>query len=310
MSLSMPNTCRIDTFMSGRPGSTCVARLFIAPPWPRNAPRPGLVRACDSHRVGSYLAETPRRGESARSAPAYGLQVIVGLDDLPQPALVGTIAAVGVGMMALHQELEPRLDLGRAGAALEPERVERLALGVANETALRRGGRRTPGPEQSERIVRHELPMAVLRAAILSVHSDLPGGPVARDRLLLVTGDRVFAHSGEQIVGLIILAHVMQTEAPVFALAQPALGRAMGGILSAVGPIATRYAGRWAAVLRRLDPDAIENGRVELHGRRLCETDALAGKRLRGGMADFLETRGTCRSLTFDAPAPDPSRPA
>src|ERR1700755_732144 len=37
MSLSIPNTCRIDTFMSGRPAFSCTAAV-IAPPWPRDPP--------------------------------------------------------------------------------------------------------------------------------------------------------------------------------------------------------------------------------------------------------------------------------
>jgi hypothetical protein len=37
MSLSMPKTCRIETFISGRPATTSVAAV-IAPPWPRRFP--------------------------------------------------------------------------------------------------------------------------------------------------------------------------------------------------------------------------------------------------------------------------------
>ena len=55
-----------------------------------------------------------------------------------QAVLSGAVAAIGVGMMALHQLLEARLDLGGGRVDLEPERVERLALGIADRARLRR----------------------------------------------------------------------------------------------------------------------------------------------------------------------------
>ena len=71
----------------------------------------------------------------------------------------GAVAAVGVGVVALHQELEPGLDLGRRGVDLEPERVERLALGIADRAAFpgllacaSRSGRAELG-EHAERVV-------------------------------------------------------------------------------------------------------------------------------------------------------------
>ena len=49
---------------------------------------------------------------------------------------VRAVAAIGVGMMALHQRLEPGLDLGRGGVGFKPERVERLALGIADDAGF------------------------------------------------------------------------------------------------------------------------------------------------------------------------------
>src|SRR6266542_7033370 len=81
---------------------------------------------------------------------------------------------------------------------------------------------------------------------------------------------------------MIVIAHVMKAEAPIFALPQAPLRRAMGGVLAAIGPVAGRIAHLRAAVLCRLDPDTVEQGRVEFHGHRLCETDTAGRKRLNG----------------------------
>ena len=77
-----------------------------------------------------------------------------------QPIFGGAVAAIGIGMVPLHQRLEPRLDLGRRGIDLEAKRVERLALGIAHDAALppraglsRRAARAAESPEQAERII-------------------------------------------------------------------------------------------------------------------------------------------------------------
>src|SRR5713101_5586620 len=185
----MPNTCRIDTFMSGSPVGSWVAILFILPPCPgtrRDPLRFGLTAPATPQTGGN----TPPNGTPPpESAPAYGLQIIVGLNDVPQLVLAGAIAAVGVG---------------------------------------------------------------------LAVDPDLPGRTMAGNGLLLISGNRVFAHSGKKIVGMIVVAHVMKAEAPICARAQAPLGRPMGGVLAAAGPIAGRIARLRAAVLCRLDPDAVE----------------------------------------------------
>ena len=90
---------------------------------------------------------------------------------------------------------------------------------------------------------------------------------------------------------MIVVAHVMKAEAPIFARAQAPLGRPMGGVLAATGPIAGRIARSRAAVLCGLDPDAVEQRRVELHGYRLCETDAVTRKRLNGHESAFVPWR-------------------
>src|SRR5216684_1483595 len=295
----MPNTCRIDTFMSGSPVGSWVAILFILPPCPgtRRDPLWFGRTAPATPQTGRNIP--PKRIPPPESAPAHGLQIIVGLNDVPQPVLAGAIAAVGVGMMTFHQDLEPRLDIGGARARFQSEHVERLAFGIAHDAALgcialRLEPRSAPVLEQSERIVREELPVAVLRrlrGGALAVDADLPGRTMAGNGLLLISGNRVFAHSGKKIVGMIVVAHVMKAEAPIFARAQAPLGRPMGGVLAATGPIAGRIARLRAAVLCGLDPDAVEQRRVELHGYRLCETDAVTRKRLNGHGSAFVPCR-------------------
>src|SRR5262245_52498744 len=169
-------------------------------------------------------------------------------------------------MMAFHQDLESGLDFDGAGVRLQAEHVERLALGVAHQTAVGRAALRMGacGPcllEQTERIVREKLPTRIVRSAsrVFAVHADFPGRTMAGDRLLLITGDRILAHSGKKIVGMIVFAYMVETKPPIFALAQASLGGAMGSILMTIRPIAN-WIGSLRAVLRRLHADAIEQG--------------------------------------------------
>src|ERR1700704_23543 len=102
-------------------------------------------------------------------------------------------------MMALHQLLEARLDVGPLGVDLQAERVERLALGVAHGAPL---GLR-PGlllaragaelAKHLERIVGRLIPVERLARprlvwAPVPHPPPLPGRPVAGERGLLVEG--------------------------------------------------------------------------------------------------------------------------
>src|SRR5258708_13790205 len=75
-------------------------------------------------------------GTCSNSAESGLLQVVIGLDDLAQLVLRGAIAAIGVGMMAFHQLLEPRLDVGAPRPVLQPEAVKLLPLGIAHVAPL------------------------------------------------------------------------------------------------------------------------------------------------------------------------------
>jgi hypothetical protein len=83
---------------------------------------------------------------------------------------------------------------------------------------------------------------------------------MAGDGILLVFGDGFFAHSGEIIVRMVVFTHVLEAEAPIFILAEPALRRAVGGGVAAALPIAARCVGTQAAILAGLDPNSIEEG--------------------------------------------------
>src|ERR1700677_1686606 len=86
---------------------------------------------------------------SACAAP-HGLQIVIGLDDFDQAVLGGAVAAIGVGMMLLHQRLVLRLDGLERRVGAEPHHLQRLALGIEDFTGfdlgLASGAARTRSP--------------------------------------------------------------------------------------------------------------------------------------------------------------------
>ncbi len=75
-----------------------------------------------------------------------------------------------------------------------------------------------PGTWQRDR--RHREPMSASPPGRLP-DAHFPGRAMAGDGLLLISRDRIVAHAGEEIVRLVVFAHVRQTEAPIFLLSQP-----------------------------------------------------------------------------------------
>src|ERR1700687_3767514 len=106
-----------------------------------------------------------------------------------------------------------------------------------------------------------------IRARITLAGSHLPSRAMAGDGVLLIGHHRGVVHAFEEIVRLIVLPHVFETEAPVVLLVLAALGRAMAGFLLAARPLASRPAGFRPAILVRLDADTIKKRRVEFHDR-------------------------------------------
>src|SRR5262245_9827898 len=111
-----------------------------------------------------------------------------------------------------------------------------------------------------------------------AIHAHLPGRAMADDRLPLVARDVIRAHAGEEIVSVVVLAHMPETESPILRLAQPPLGCAMGRRLLAVRPFADRALRAQPTVLVGPHPDAIKEGRVAFHDRSVWALRAVPFK--------------------------------
>jgi hypothetical protein len=83
---------------------------------------------------------------------------------------------------------------------------------------------------------------------------------MAGDGILLIFGDVVGAHPGEEIVRVVVLAHVAEAETPVFFLLVTPLGRAVGRRPLAPRPFAGRMRGAQPTVHVGLDADSVEQG--------------------------------------------------
>src|SRR5262249_12122761 len=103
-----------------------------------------------------------------------------------------------------------------------------------------------------------------------AVHPHLPGRAMSDDRLLLIAGNVLGAHAGKEIVRMVVFANVIEAEPPIFALAEPPLGRAVGRGRLAIRPFAGRALGAQPTIFVGLDPDAVKQGRVAFHDRSVC----------------------------------------
>ena len=175
------------------------------------------------------------------------------------------------GWWRFTSAFETSLDVLRRGAGVEAERIERLAFGIVHGAGLsprsERRARRRPAEltEHAKRIVgsadfRMKAGRAGPRRWPSAVHAHLPGRAMADDRLFLILRDVVRVHPGEEIVGLVVLPHVIEAEPPIFPLTQPPFGRAVSCGRLAVRPIAGRGLGIHATIFVGLYPDAVEQG--------------------------------------------------
>src|SRR5882724_1555336 len=80
----------------------------------------------------AITAEPLRRDEALTSGRAAHdrLEIVICLDDFDQAIFGRTVAAIGVGMVLLHQRLVFRLDDLKRRIRAEPHHLQRLALGV------------------------------------------------------------------------------------------------------------------------------------------------------------------------------------
>src|SRR5215470_10852964 len=132
---------------------TCKSNCKVVMAEPRQA-QFGMRLPIENEACRVWPATRLQGPDLVASTEADRFQIIVGLDDLPQPILRGAVATIGVGMMPLHKRLEPRFDVLRGGVRLEPERVERFAFGIlsrcAGTRALEYLLRRTPGKSRMD----------------------------------------------------------------------------------------------------------------------------------------------------------------
>src|SRR5258708_9001569 len=104
------------------------------------------------HLILRDAAKTPllRMTDTSASARAahHRLEIIIRLDDFDQAVFGGAVAAIGVGMVLLHQRLVFRLDGLERRIGAEPHHLQRLALRVEDLSgfALGLGARTGTGP--------------------------------------------------------------------------------------------------------------------------------------------------------------------
>src|SRR6185503_2987766 len=120
------------------------------------------------------------------------LEIIIRLDDLDQAILGGAVAAIGVGMVLLHQQLVFCLHRFQRRIGAEPHHLQRLALGVHHFSGFGLGlagsASRTRPPtaaavelrEHAERIGSGvDIGLGAGLALLAAVGAHLPGRPMA-----------------------------------------------------------------------------------------------------------------------------------
>ena len=169
------------------------------------------------------------------------------------------------GWWRFTSSLKRTLISRRRRLAFEAERVERLALGVADHAGLAAAqviaGLRAHRTVRTVRWILQAGPNRAARERPVGLPPFIPifqVGRCADDRLALVARDVVGVHAGEEIVGVVVLAHVIEAEPPVFLLHRAPLGRTIGG-----APRIPATAQADVAQLRgdrSADPDAVKKG--------------------------------------------------
>ncbi len=84
---------------------------------------------------------------------------------------------------------------------------------------------------------------------------------MAGQRVLLVGEHGVVGHAGEEIVGLVVFAHMLEAVMPAAETCSDPWARYVGRLVLAARPLANRTVVLDAAVLVRLDANAIEKSR-------------------------------------------------
>src|SRR5262249_24834970 len=134
--------------------------------------------------------------------------------------------------------------------------------------------------EQAERIVGGEAMLEAAGAGVVSrppasrprVHADEPGRAMADRVVLLVLDHLLVGQPGKIVVGLVVGAHMVEAVAVILAFKPAALGRRVKPRLGAALPLASRTRLAQQAILVGLDAQAVEEFRVELHGRSIMSS--------------------------------------
>src|SRR5215510_9082590 len=164
-------------------------------------------------------------------------------------------------MMPLHQFLEPRFHLLGGRADFQPQRVQGFSLSVADRSSFSAGLLFSAHSfaKQTERIsVTAKRPHIRPNRSLAGSH--FPGRTMSGEGVLLVSHHRRVAHSGEKIVGLVVLAHVIQTKTPIILLTSAPFGGAVRRFFLAPVPFAVGTTGFRAAILFRFDADTVKEG--------------------------------------------------
>ena len=98
--------------------------------------------------------------------------------------------------------------------------------------------------------------------------------------VLLVGRDRRVRHAGEVVVGRVVGAHVVEAELEVTPLLAAALRRPEGSQSLAAGMLADRAFRLARLVALRLDADAVEEGRIEIHDAAIMRGPTIPGQGL------------------------------
>src|SRR5262249_44101087 len=143
-----------------------------------------------------------------------------------------------------------------------------------------------------KRVVRTAVRKNMLRSSSRGApsptrHPHFPRRAMAGDCVALIARNRVITHPGKKVIGLVIFAHVVEAEPPIFALARASLRCAVGRRLGASRPIARRTLRAQPPILVRLDANSIKKGRVEFHGESLCRSPAKVRKLDSGASRDL-----------------------
>src|SRR5690348_16848623 len=185
----MPKSWRTDTFMSGMPGT---------PAWAWAGISLGSGCLCGGRRYRRTGGAT-RYVLAGSSDEASLLQIVISLYDFAQLVFGPFVSAVGVGVVALNQLLEPGLDLESLGGWTEIQGLQRFQLQrLQGPPRLR-----CPVYPPIEEVVRIAEAAAVpagmdrtiLRTMRRGIRAHFPGRPMAREAVLLVCLDLGVAHA-------------------------------------------------------------------------------------------------------------------